>query len=307
MSADKVKAFHKNMYNKPLFVQTLVQGNMTPDEAVLAFEATAKTFNNEKCKPIEVPEIAVKMIPDKGTKVLRVDGFNPKDNNTLVTNYYQFGPGTMMDHMLLEVGCQLMEEPVFDILRTKEQLGYYVFSMLRNTHGILGCSVTVNSQATKFTPDHVDQRIEAFLDWFVNEKLANLSDDEFNLTIGTLIKMKSQADITLAEEVNRNWGEIHTREYLFDRHQREIKLLENCDKSEMVNFVRALIDAKAENRRKLSVQVVGSSVIDDETIEDNPDEQVFDIRYRVEGTNFIDDILAYKATLTTYPLTKIVE
>ena len=65
-----------------------------------------------------------------------------------VTNYYQFGPGSLKDYMHFEVGCQIMEEPVFDILRTKEQLGYSVFSMLRNTHGILGISVTVNSQVS---------------------------------------------------------------------------------------------------------------------------------------------------------------
>ena len=54
----------------------------------------------------------------------------------------------MKEYMHFEVGCQIMEEPVFDILRTKEQLGYSVFSMLRNTHGILGISVTVNSQVS---------------------------------------------------------------------------------------------------------------------------------------------------------------
>ena len=26
-------------------------------------------------------------------------------------------------------------------------------------------------QATKFTADHVDERIEAFIDWYVNDKL----------------------------------------------------------------------------------------------------------------------------------------
>ena len=52
----------------------------------------------------------------------------------------------MHKYMLLEVGCQIMEEPVFDTLRTKEQLGYSVFSMLRNAHGIIGLSITVNTQ-----------------------------------------------------------------------------------------------------------------------------------------------------------------
>lgn len=43
-----------------------------------------------------------------------------------------------------------MEEPVFDILRTREQLGYNVNATLRNTFGVLGFSVTVDFQAEKF-------------------------------------------------------------------------------------------------------------------------------------------------------------
>lgn len=44
----------------------------------------------------------------------------------------------------------LMEEPVFDMLRTKEQLGYNVFNMMRYTFGVLGFSITVNTQVDKF-------------------------------------------------------------------------------------------------------------------------------------------------------------
>jgi nardilysin len=43
----------------------------------------------------------------------------------------------------------LMGEPVFDVLRTKEQLGYEVYSILRDTLGILGFSVTVTCRAGK--------------------------------------------------------------------------------------------------------------------------------------------------------------
>ena len=43
-----------------------------------------------------------------------------------------------------------MDEPVFDVLRTREQLGYNVYVTLRNTFGILGFSITVDFQADKF-------------------------------------------------------------------------------------------------------------------------------------------------------------
>jgi hypothetical protein len=35
-------------------------------------------------------------------------------------------------------------------------------------------------QATKFSAEHVDSRIEAFVDWFTDDKLANLSDEDFS-------------------------------------------------------------------------------------------------------------------------------
>jgi hypothetical protein len=43
-----------------------------------------------------------------------------------------------------------MEEPVFDVLRTQEQLGYNVYATLRNTFGVLGFSITVDFQVDKF-------------------------------------------------------------------------------------------------------------------------------------------------------------
>ena len=100
--------------------------------------------------------------------------------------------------------------------------------------------------------------------------LKNLTDDEFNEVITTLIKQKSQADVTLHEEFTRYWNEITNSEYLFDRNQQEIKLLECCDKKEMIEFmsnllasdkVRVLMRSKTEkHRRKLSVQVIGKAI-----------------------------------------------
>ncbi len=43
-----------------------------------------------------------------------------------------------------------MEEPAFEYLRTKEQLGYSVYASSHNTLDTVGFSVTVCSQAHKF-------------------------------------------------------------------------------------------------------------------------------------------------------------
>ena len=297
-----VKDFHAQISQNPIFVQILVQGNMTPEDAQKAFEITSNTFSQVEL--VSKPEIAVKKVPSEGEKILRVDGFNAKDNNTFVIDYYQFGPGSLQDHIYLQVGSHIMEEPVFDTLRTKEQLGYTVYNTLRNTYGILGMSISVNSQATKFTADFVDERIESFLNWFCHEKLVNLSTEDFNSAITTLVTMKSQADVTLSEEVDRHWSEIVNAEYFFDRLTEEIKLLESCDKDKMVEFCTKLL-SKSDSRRKLSVQVVGNSVINTDAPDEVPEN--INLKYLGDGEKFISNIVDYKNTLELYPLHKIVK
>ena len=159
--------------------------------------------------------------------------------------------------------------------------------------------------------EHVDNRIEAFLEWFIKEKLETLSDEEFNLAIMTLIKKKCQADVKLSDEFYRNWSEITTREYIFDRRQREIQMLKECDKNEMIMFVSKLLSKSNECRRKLSVQVVGSSLDGEEKSSINSDEEAtLDLKYcnvEGDGEQFITDIVSFKSTLTTYPPHKIIE
>ena len=129
ITIEDVKLFYETIFKQPVYIQTLVQGNITSQEAIDVFEVTAKTFNaTDDTSNFEIPEIIMAKIPTEGTKVLRLAGFNPKDNNTIISNYYQYGPGSLRTKLLLEVGCQIMDELTFNTLRTKEQLGYYVYS-----------------------------------------------------------------------------------------------------------------------------------------------------------------------------------
>ena len=149
----------------------------------------------------------------------------------------------------------IMEEPLFNQLRTLEQLGYNVFCLMRDTFGILGYSITVCTQATKYTTEHVDDRIEQFMESF-NELVLKMTEEEFNNVKEALIKLKQCADIHLKEEIYRNWAEITTREYLFDRFEREIAAVESITLEELRKFIKAHTK-DGTNFRKLSIQIVG--------------------------------------------------
>ena len=61
-------------------------------------------------------------------------------------------------------------------------------------------------------------------------------------------------------QVGRNWAEICAREYLFDRHEKDIEMLETFVTQERVaEYVRGLVSEDgASTRRKLSVRIVGN-------------------------------------------------
>lgn len=186
-----------------------------------------------------------------GAHFVKCKSFSQTDSNTVITNFYQIGPCTVRIECILDLLMMFVEEPLFDILRTKEQLGYDVSASVRNNNGILGYSITVNSQENKHSADHVEERIEAFRTEMMNI-LQNTSDEDFQQVLSSLIKIKLVADNELKDEVSRNWGEITCEEYIFDRHKREVECLKTFTKDTILEFCTK---NEAENFRKLSVQV----------------------------------------------------
>jgi nardilysin len=49
-----------------------------------------------------------------------------------------------------------------------------------------------------------------------------MTENELQTRVQSLIKLKQVPDVSLDEEVSRNWNEILSEEYLFDRLQQEV-------------------------------------------------------------------------------------
>lgn len=161
------------------------------------------------------------------------------------------------DYILLSPFQLMMEEPMFDQLRTKEQLGYEVHCEYKNSYGVLGICVTVFTQADKYTTEHVDERIEEFMKSFA-KTLENITKDELDNFKQTLKKKKMYADVHLKQEVDRNWSEIQTEYYMFDRLQREVIALQSITLDDMRKWYAAYMQ-NGEHFRKLSLHVIGNT------------------------------------------------
>uniref|UniRef100_A0A8C6DD05 Nardilysin n=1 Tax=Moschus moschiferus TaxID=68415 RepID=A0A8C6DD05_MOSMO len=239
-------------FKAQLFVEGLVQGNVTSTESTDFLKYVVDKLNFMPLEQEMPVQFQVVELPS-GHHLCKVRALNRGDANSEVTVYYQSGARSLKEYTLMELLVMHMEEPCFDFLRTKQTLGYHVYPTCRNTSGILGFSVTVGTQATKYNSEVVDKKIEEFLSSF-EEKIENLTEDAFNTQVTALIKLKECEDTHLGEEVDRNWNEVVTRQYLFDRLAHEIEALKSFSKSDLVNWFKA---HRGPRSKMLSVHVVG--------------------------------------------------
>ncbi|XP_018335112.2 nardilysin [Agrilus planipennis] len=319
ITTDMVTDFARKLFKK-MYIQCLVQGNVSEN---VVTDVVMNFIKTVECGPLDSnTELAVEVaqIP-LGEHCCRVLSFNKNDANSIITNYYQLGLLTIKNCVTMEFIMHMIEEPLFDILRTKEQLGYNVYCTVRDTCGILGYSITVNAQVNKYSTEHVDQRIEHFIK-HVHKLLKTLSNKKMFEIKKDLIKIKNCVDIDLEDEVERNWAEIVTSEYIFDRVQKEINEIQNLKVSEIRKFWDNINQyGNHVNYRKISMQIVGQTNVensDENTFEEGIVQvdaknasQKYSLRYlgtledcRKEKKNesyFIKNIPSFKKKLHLYP------
>ena len=139
---------------------------------------------------------------------------NPKEANGAVVYYLAIGDQAE-DHLrtrLLLVD-HLLKEPTFSVLRTKEQLGYVVQSMIWIRSSTLGFVIRIQSERH---PAYVEKRIETFLESYRAE-IASMDMEKFKKQRKGLIDKQRQRLENLNEESSRFWYHIASGYYDFTR------------------------------------------------------------------------------------------
>lgn len=286
-----------SQFSQQLYVQGLVQGNYSADAAHYVMKTLLITLG---CRPIKerfyIENRSVQL--PQGSHYIRAHTLNEQDTNTVIVNYYQIGPSTVRLKCILDLLMLIVGEPLFNQLRTQEQLGYEVKAEVDITSGIAGYFVFVNSQETKTTASHVEQRIEVFR----NEMLQivdAMSQEDYDHACDSLIKLMQITDMSLTSEVLRNWGQIISKRYMFDRRRQQIEVLRKLTKREVLDFLRD--HNETSNMRKLSVQIIGHNP---ETKKASKLTNKMDIVFLPQegDANTIVDIADFKSNLDVYPL-----
>ncbi|XP_065906248.1 nardilysin-like [Dysidea avara] len=280
-------------FKQELFVEALVQGNVTSQEAISMIDYVASHLNYRPLPSHMRPQFRTMELPRNQSSLWQQPGLNPLSPNTAIVNYYQCCHSDIKAHTLTQLLMHCMDEPCFDVLRTKSQLGYDVRCLPHLTNGILGFSVAVVTQANKFSVREASNKMLQFVDQFY-DFLSDMSDDDFQDHVTAMIHTKLEQDTSLEQEVTRHWEEVISHHYVFDRRQREVTILRGVSRDDLIGWFKRNTKGD-EDLRLLRVQILGHGDKEDGS---DQSEDITD-----GGVIPIADINKFKQSLSVHPVT----
>lgn len=168
---------------------------------------------------------------------------------------------------------QLIKEPAFDNLRTKQQLGYIVSTNVKDMVSYYGVQVVV--QSSNRDAKYLDDAIELFLASFYDE-LALYTNDSIQSNINATIEGLLEKPKNLSEEASKYWNSIISKKYLFNSDAMVASYLQSntITVSEVLDFYSRMLLSSSNSRRKFSSQYYGKDTVFHEYSVDDKDNGV---------------------------------
>ncbi|TRY55889.1 hypothetical protein DNTS_029134 [Danionella cerebrum] len=299
----RLKAFIPQLLSR-LHIETLLHGNITKESALEMMQMLEDTLiEHAHTKPL-LPSQLIRyrevQVPDGGWYVYQQR--NEVHNNCGIEIYYQTDMQNTHENMLLELFCQIISEPCFNTLRTKEQLGYIVFSGPRRANGVQGLRFIIQSEKA---PHYLESRVEAFLKT-MEKSVDEMGDEAFQKHIQALAIRRLDKPKKLAAECAKYWGEIISQQYNFDRENVEVTYLKTLTKEHIMQFYRDLLAIDAPRRHKVSVHVLSREMDSCPVVGEFPAQNDVNLAPApsLPQPSLVQDMTEFKRSLPLFPLSK---
>lgn len=251
ITVDDITGFAKQLLQQA-HIEVLAHGNLYKEDAKKMANLIESTLKPRALPPSQWLLRRNVIVPEGSNFVYKHKLGDPANINHAIEYYLDVGH--VMDIPLrarLQLLGQMTEEPAFDQLRTKEQLGYVVWSGVRPAAVSMGYRVLIQSERD---PDYLETRINAFLLKF-KTVLESMSAEEFEGHKRSLVNKRLEKLKNLDFETNRLWAYI-SGEYLnFHQVDRDVPAIRQLTKDDIKQFYAQYIDPESPTRRKVSIHL----------------------------------------------------
>jgi nardilysin len=212
--------------------------------------------------------------PASEVRAIAVPSKDPNDPNTAVDVYVQIGKDNVRDRVLVDLLVQILHEPFFDQVRTKEQFGYDCHCDSRWSYGVIGmvfCVVT-NVRSASRAVERVGQFLAearsrlapparpgggaaAAADGAAD---AGMSDEEFMEHKVALATEKLDSFDSLEEEASSYWEEICVGRFEWQAWRNEAVELKGVTRQDVLDAFDRWLAPSSDQTAMLAVSVIGS-------------------------------------------------
>ena len=252
VTPEDISMFYPQLLNQT-HTEILVHGNLYKEDALRMTKLVESTLK-ARSLPVSQWPIRRNMILPPGADLTyqRTLG-DPANVNNCIEYYLFVGGAADMDlrAKLLLLG-QLGDEQGFDQLRTKEQLGYIVFTGAKISATTMGYRVIIQSERSN---EYLEERINAFLVLF-SKALEDMTQDEFESHKKSLINKRLETIKNLDQETSRFWSHITGEYFNFLQVETDVEHLRQLTKTQMIDFFKHYIHPTSPHRAKLSVHMI---------------------------------------------------
>lgn len=266
VTMEDVRVFSNQLISQA-HIELLVHGNMYREEAKKMANLLENTLKPRVLLPSQWAMRRNILVQPGSNYVFNQQLDDPENVNHAIEYYLQIGSNHDWPlRAKLQLFAQMTDEPSFDQLRTKEQLGYVVWSGVRPSATTTGYRVLIQSERT---PQYLETRIDAFLAKFKND-LAGMSQEDFDKHKKSLIARKLEKVKNLTSETNRLWGYVISETYNFFQIETDVEHIRKVTKQDVQEFFDHYIDPQSPTRAKVSIHLDAQKVVKDES---SPEEQ----------------------------------
>ncbi|EXJ94318.1 insulysin [Capronia coronata CBS 617.96] len=251
ITVDDIRTFAPQILQQA-HVEVLAHGNLYREDAKKIANLVESTLQPRPLPPSQWDVRRNVIIPPGSNFVYKQLLGDPANINNAIE--YFLDVGHVMDIPLrakLQLFAQMTDEPSFDQLRTKEQLGYVVWSGVRPASVTMGYRVLIQSERD---PDYLETRIDAFLLKFKKD-FESMTDDEFEGHKRSLINKRLEKLKNLDFETGRLWAYICGEYFNFYQVDRDVAAIRQLTKDDMREFYTQYIDPESPTRAKVSVHL----------------------------------------------------
>lgn len=212
INAETVRVFRKELLSQ-MHMEVYVHGNLYKEDALRLTDMIEKTLK-PRVLPCEQWPIRRSLVFPAGSNYVWKKTLKDPANVNHCIEYWLY-VGSKADRLIRAKTLlldQITHEPCFDQLRTKEQLGYIVYSGVRASATTYGFRFIIQSEKTA---PYLETRIELFLETLA-KTIETMKETDFENHKRSLIVKRLEKPKYLDQETGRHWNQIHSEYYDFD-------------------------------------------------------------------------------------------